>query len=87
MKFKRGEIDYLLAKDEDYATLKKGELKGAYTVYRLGSATGSNFLFFNQNTLRDVKTGRPYVDSSQAVLVPKTRGSEKAWPMLLTNKA
>jgi peptide/nickel transport system substrate-binding protein len=63
MKFKRGEIDYLLAKDEDYATLKKGELKGAYTVYRLGSATGSNFLFFNQNTLRDVKTGRPYVDS------------------------
>jgi peptide/nickel transport system substrate-binding protein len=63
MKFKRGEIDYLPAKDEDFAALKKGELKGTYTVYRLGSATGSNFLFFNQNTLRDAKTGRPYVDS------------------------
>jgi peptide/nickel transport system substrate-binding protein len=62
-KFKRGEIDYLMGKGEDFADLKKGEVKGGYSVFRLGSSTGSNFLLFNQNSLRDPKTGRPYVDS------------------------
>ena len=62
-KFKRGEIDYLMGKGEDFADLKKGEVKGGYSVFRLGSSTGSNFLLFNQNSLRDPKTGKPYVDS------------------------
>jgi peptide/nickel transport system substrate-binding protein len=62
-KFKRGEIDYLMGKGEDFAELKKGEVKGGYSVFRLGSSTGSNFLLFNQNSLRDPKTGKPYVDS------------------------
>jgi peptide/nickel transport system substrate-binding protein len=63
LRFKRGEIDFLAAKGEDYPGLKKDEPKGSYTVFRLGPATGSNFLFFNQNTGRNAKTGKPYVDS------------------------
>ena len=63
LKFKRGEVDYLSAKGEDYPGLKKDEAGSNYTVYRLGPATGSNFLIFNQNRDRDPKTGRGYVDS------------------------
>ena len=62
-KFKRGEIDYLMGKGEDFAELKKGEVKSGYSVFRLGLSTGSNFLLFNQNSQRDPKTGKPYVDS------------------------
>lgn len=65
LRFKRGEIDYLMAKGEDFPSLKKDEPKENYTVYRLGPSTGSNFLFFNQNTGRDLKTGKPYVDSTK----------------------
>ncbi|MFP4165343.1 MAG: ABC transporter substrate-binding protein [Chitinispirillaceae bacterium] len=61
LKFKQGEIDYLGAKGEDYPGLKKDERSG-YTVYRLGPATGSSFLFFNQNMDKDSETGKPYVD-------------------------
>lgn len=63
LSFKRGEIDFLAAKGEDYPGLKRDEAQGNYTVYRLGPATGSNFLFFNQNTGINKKTGKPYVDS------------------------
>lgn len=61
LKFKRGEIDYLEAKGEDYPGLKKDEATGNYTVFRLGPATGSSFLFFNQHTGKD-NSGKPYVD-------------------------
>jgi peptide/nickel transport system substrate-binding protein len=62
LRFKRGEIDYLRAKGEDYPTLKKDETKGNYTVYRLGPTSGSYFIIFNQNTSIDPKTKKPYVD-------------------------
>ncbi|MBD3321440.1 MAG: ABC transporter substrate-binding protein [Chitinivibrionales bacterium] len=62
LRFKRGEIDVLAAKGEDYPGLKKDEAQRDYTVYRLGPATGSSFLFFNQNTLKNPETGEPYVD-------------------------
>jgi peptide/nickel transport system substrate-binding protein len=62
LQFKRGEVDFLYAKGEDFPGLKKDET-GQYTVYRLGPATGSSFLFFNQNTGSDSKTGKTYVDS------------------------
>ncbi|MBD3391140.1 MAG: ABC transporter substrate-binding protein [Chitinivibrionales bacterium] len=62
LRFKRGEIDYLSARGEDFPGLKKEEERGGYTVYRLGPATGSNFLFFNQNRGTDPKTGKPYVE-------------------------
>jgi len=63
LQFKRGEVDYLAAKGEDYPGLRKDEAGSNYTVCRLGPATGSNFLFFNQNLERDPATGRGYVDS------------------------
>jgi peptide/nickel transport system substrate-binding protein len=65
LQFKRGEVDYLGAKGGDYPALKKDEATSGYTVYRLGPATGSNFLFFNQNTGADSKSGKPYVDKTK----------------------
>lgn len=62
LQFKRGEVDYLSAKGEDYPGLKKDEAGSNYTVYRLGPATGSNFLIFNQNRDKDPATGKGYVD-------------------------
>jgi peptide/nickel transport system substrate-binding protein len=62
-RFKRGEIDYMKVKGEDYAALAKGQAPGNYTIHRLGPASGSHFAFFNQNTLRENATGKPYVDS------------------------
>ncbi len=61
--FKRGDIDFLAAKGEDFPGLKKDEANGSFTVFRLGPNTGANFLFFNQNTGRDSATGKPFVDS------------------------
>ncbi len=63
LKFKRGEIDYLSAKGEDYPGLKRDEATSNFTVYRLGPHKGSSFLFFNLVQDKDPKTGKPYVDS------------------------
>jgi peptide/nickel transport system substrate-binding protein len=63
LRFKRGEIDFLKAKGEDFPSLKKDEQRGGYTVYRLGPSSGSVFLLFNQNKGRDSRTHVPYVDS------------------------
>lgn len=62
-RFLQGKLDYMKAKGEDYPQLAKEESRGNYTVYRLGPASGSYFVFFNQNAGRDPATGRPYVDS------------------------
>jgi peptide/nickel transport system substrate-binding protein len=62
LRFKHGEIDYIKVKGEDFSDLKKDEPRGNYTVYRLGPASGSYFVFFNQNTGADAKTGASYVD-------------------------
>ena len=62
-RFKRGECDYLMAAGEDFLGLQKDTTKGAYALYRIGPATGSNFLVFNQNAARDAATGKPYRDS------------------------
>ncbi|MDG5814228.1 ABC transporter substrate-binding protein [Chitinispirillales bacterium ANBcel5] len=64
VRFKRGEIDYLTARGEDYPGLKRNEEDGNYTVYRLGPARGSNFLVFNQNLDTDSQ-GNTYVDESK----------------------
>jgi peptide/nickel transport system substrate-binding protein len=63
LSFKKGEVDFLVAKGEDYPSLKSDADRFNYTVYRLGPATGSYFIFFNQNTGADPKSGRQYVDS------------------------
>ncbi len=62
-RFKRGQLDYMKAKGADYPSLVKDTAHGGYTIYRLGPASGSYFIFFNQNTGRDARTGKPYVDS------------------------
>jgi peptide/nickel transport system substrate-binding protein len=62
-RFKQGRIDYMKVKGEDFPALAKDESRGNYTVYRLGPASGSYFVFFNQNTGRDPATGKPYIDS------------------------
>jgi peptide/nickel transport system substrate-binding protein len=66
LRFQRAEIDFLTARGQDYPMLKKGEEQGGYAVYRLGPATGSNFLFFNQNRGTDKTTGAPYVTPVKA---------------------
>lgn len=65
LQFKRGEVDYLIAKGEDFPGLKKDELTSNYSVYRIGPATGSNFLAFNMNADVDPKSGKPYVDKTK----------------------
>lgn len=62
LQFKKGLVDYIQAKGEDFPGLKKDEGTSDYTVYRLGPATGSNFLIFNQNTENDSTTKKPYVE-------------------------
>ncbi|HEX7510109.1 MAG TPA: ABC transporter substrate-binding protein [Chitinivibrionales bacterium] len=62
-RFKRGEFDYLMTTGNDYPGLQKDNAKAAYVLHRLGPATGSTFLMFNQNTGIDVQTGKPYLDS------------------------
>jgi peptide/nickel transport system substrate-binding protein len=55
------ELDCFSGTGEDIADFQK-EDGGAYAVLRCGPASGSNFLVFNQNTGKDEKTGRPFVD-------------------------
>ena len=61
-RFKRGELDYLSATGGDFTGLQKDNVKAAYVLHRVGPATGSTFLMFNQNTGKDAQTGKAYVD-------------------------
>ena len=65
LKFKKGEVDFLAAKGEDYPGLRKEEASGNYTVYRLGPTRSSSFLFFNQILDSDQKTQKMYVDNKK----------------------
>jgi len=62
LKFDSGEIDVYGVRGQEFADMKRGEEKGRYTLYRLGPAYGSNFLFFNLNSGTNPKTGKPFVD-------------------------
>jgi peptide/nickel transport system substrate-binding protein len=62
-RFKRGEIDYMKVKGEDYAALAKDQAPLHFTIHRLGPASGSYFVFLNQNTFREGATGKAFVDS------------------------
>jgi peptide/nickel transport system substrate-binding protein len=65
LRFQKGEIEFLSARGEDFPTLKRDAATRGYTVYRVGPATGSYFLFFNQNTNVDPASKRPYVDAKK----------------------
>jgi peptide/nickel transport system substrate-binding protein len=62
-RFKRGELDYLMAAGDDCAGLEKDSAKGHYTIHRIGPATGSSFLIFNQNSGVEKISGKSYGDS------------------------
>lgn len=62
LKFQEGELDYLSLRGQDYPVLKPQEQKGNFTMYNTGPAFGANFLVFNQNRGKNVKTGKNYVD-------------------------
>jgi peptide/nickel transport system substrate-binding protein len=61
LKFQEGEIDYIGVRGEDFPILKPKEKEGNFTVYNTGPAFGANFLVFNQNRDKNLKTGKPYV--------------------------
>jgi len=63
--FKKNELDYSPVSSEEFPGLKKIEVSGAFTMYRLGPSGGSNFLFFNQNTGTEGGSGKPYVDKAK----------------------
>jgi peptide/nickel transport system substrate-binding protein len=67
LKFQNGEVDGLdNVKPEDYRTYEQSQQRGNYTLYDLGPALTTNFMWFNLNKVRDPKAGKPlgqvYVD-------------------------
>ncbi|MCX5681032.1 MAG: ABC transporter substrate-binding protein, partial [Candidatus Omnitrophica bacterium] len=62
LKFLEGEIDSISCRGMDFPLLKPMEKVKNFTLYDLGSADGSNFIVFNQNTRRNPKTNEPFVD-------------------------
>lgn len=62
LKFLEGEIDAVSCRGMDFPLLKPLERAKNFTLYDLGSADGSNFIVFNQNTRSNPKTNTPFVD-------------------------
>lgn len=62
LKFLEGEIDAVSCRGMDFPLLKPLEKARNFTLYDLGSADGSNFIVFNQNTRSNPKTNTLFVD-------------------------
>jgi peptide/nickel transport system substrate-binding protein len=68
LKFQAGEVDGIdNVKPEDYKAYAENQKKLDYTLYDLGPALRTNFLWFNLNTVKDAKKfkkklGAPQVD-------------------------
>jgi peptide/nickel transport system substrate-binding protein len=62
LKFQEGELDYYGLRGVDYPFLKPKEQEGNFIIYETGPAFGTNFLVFNQNSGKDEKSGKPYVE-------------------------
>ena len=59
LKFTSGELDALdNVKPEDYKTFREGQKAGGYTLYPLGPALSTNFMWFNLNKVREPKPGK-----------------------------
>ncbi len=61
LKFMEGALDIYSLRGMDYPLMKPLEQKGNFTVYDLGPDMGSQFLFFNQNSGKNLKTGQDFV--------------------------
>ena len=67
LQFQAGEVDGMdNVKAEDYGTFARNQASGGYTLYDLGAALTSNFLWFNLNTVKQPggrkPVGAPYAD-------------------------
>lgn len=65
LKFQSGQSDEVYFRAEDYALLKGGEEQGNYLIHDLGMEMGTQFLWFNLNTRKNMKTGEPYVSPAK----------------------
>lgn len=61
-KFVEGTLDFYSIRGMDYPYLKPLEVKKKFTIFDLGADSGSQFLFFNQNTGINTQTGKFYVE-------------------------
>ena len=61
LKFEAKEIDAISLKGNNVARYKEKEAQSDYTIYNLGSDTGTLFITINLNDRSD-KNGKPYVD-------------------------
>jgi len=63
LKFQAGDLDGLdNVKAEDYQTFEKDQDRGDYTLYDLGPALNTNFLWFNLNVVREARQGKKVGD-------------------------
>lgn len=64
LKFRQGEIDVTGIRGSDYPifSVPQQGTAGDYTIFKLGPAAGSEFLFFNMNNGTNAQTGQPYVE-------------------------
>lgn len=61
LKFLEGSVDVYALRGMDYALLKPLEEKNDFKIYDLGPDMGSQFLFFNQNPLKNPKTNESFL--------------------------
>lgn len=60
LKFESGDVDGLdNVKPEDYKRYAENQQKGDYTLFDLGPGLTSNFFWFNLNTVREARRGKP----------------------------
>ncbi len=70
LKFRSGQIDGLdNPKPENYQWYAENQQQGNYTLYNLGPALTTNFVWFNLNTVKHAgngrKAGEPFVDAAK----------------------
>ncbi len=62
LKFRQKETDLTSFRGADYPAMKPREAEDNFTTYKLGPASGSQFLFFNQNTGKNPENDKPFVE-------------------------
>jgi len=67
LKFDSGEIDVYSVRGQEYYDMYQRREAGNYSIFRLGPAYGSNFLFFNLHPGKNPETGEPFVDPVKLV--------------------
>ncbi|MEO5618480.1 MAG: ABC transporter substrate-binding protein, partial [Candidatus Eisenbacteria bacterium] len=59
LKFQAGEVDALdSVKPEDYKTYEEQQKQGDFTLYDVGPSLSTNFLWFNENTVKKQRPGK-----------------------------